>query len=304
MRGRRKLEIMNDVLKSNLHPKNDHRTRYDFDLLCQGTPGLKQFVRLNDYGEESIDFAHPQAVKCLNRALLKTYYRIDFWDIPEGHLCPPIPGRADYIHYVADLFEGKKNLKGLDIGVGANCIYPLLGQAIYDWSFVGADIEKKSLESAQKIIQQNHLEGKIELRLQANKDHIFTNIIKNDEFFDFSICNPPFHSSLAEASEGSQRKWKNLGKGKTQKPVLNFGGQGAELWCEGGELSFVRRMIRESQAFSHQVQWFTTLVSKKENLEGIYQELRRIKVVNVKTIEMGQGQKKSRMVAWSYGDKK
>jgi 23S rRNA (adenine1618-N6)-methyltransferase len=30
---------------------------------------------------------------------------------------------------------------------------------------------------------------------------------------------------------------------ETTKPVLNFGGHNAELWCEGGELGFVTQMI-------------------------------------------------------------
>lgn len=295
---------MNSVEKTSLHPRNQHRLRYDFKALTQTLPELGPYVRLNDYGDESVDFANPKAVKMLNRAILKHFYGVNFWDIPENYLCPPIPGRADYIHHVADLFESPKNLRGLDIGVGANCVYPLIGHSEYGWSFVGLDIDPVSVKSASAIAQMNHLEDKILIRQQAHPENIFKGVIDPQEQFDFTMCNPPFHSSLDEAMQGSKRKWKNLGKKTTQTPVLNFGGQGAELWCEGGEARFIKRMVDESVNYSQQCKWFTTLVSKKENLNWVYLALQKVNPADVRTIEMGQGQKKSRMVAWTYRSQK
>ena len=38
-------------------------------------------------------------------------------------------------------------------------------------------------------------------------------------------------------------KWQNLGRDPGGKgPLLNFGGQGAELWCPSGEVGFIRQM--------------------------------------------------------------
>lgn len=81
-----------------LHPRNLHGQGYDFDALMDTTPELKPFVRPNPYGNLSIDFADPRAVKLLNLALLRLHYGLSYWDIPEGFLCPPIPGRVDYLH--------------------------------------------------------------------------------------------------------------------------------------------------------------------------------------------------------------
>jgi 23S rRNA (adenine1618-N6)-methyltransferase len=89
--------------KSGLHPRNPHRFRYDFKELIKSCPKLAPFVSLNKYKSESIDFSNPEAVKILNLALLRHFYQLSYWDIPENYLCPPIPGRADYIHYIADL---------------------------------------------------------------------------------------------------------------------------------------------------------------------------------------------------------
>lgn len=295
-----------------LHPRNRHHGRYDFESLKKAYPELQEFVAKNKYGDDSIDFTEPKAVKALNRALLKKFYGVEFWDIPENFLCPPIPGRADYLHYMGDLLaeahagkvpEGKE-IRVLDIGVGANCIYPLIGHAQYGWNFLGVDINPLAIDSAQSILKQNpKFESEIELRLQPNPEKILQGALKVDETFSFSMCNPPFHGSLEEAQASTRRKWDNLGKRQTpkhEKQHTNFGGQGAELWCEGGELRFILQMIQESVAVQKQSLWFSSLVSREETLPAIYAELRRVKAKNFRTMDMAQGQKKSRVVAWTF----
>jgi 23S rRNA (adenine1618-N6)-methyltransferase len=293
--------------KAGLHLNNKHRERYDFKLLIGSLPELADFVKLNDYGDESIDFFNPAAVKMLNRALLKQYYEIEQWDIPEGYLCPPIPGRADYIHHIADLLrENDPNTIGeqirvLDIGVGANCVYPIIGNKEYGWQFVGSDIDAVSIASANKIIAQNpHLKGAIELRLQENSHHFFQGIIQAGEHFDLSICNPPFHSSQAEAQTGTLRKLSNLKQEKQSTVVLNFGGQQNELWCKGGEQRFIENMIKESKEFAASCTWFSTLVSKEENIRNAKKALKKVEAAEIRTINMSQGNKVSRIVAWKF----
>lgn len=299
------------VPAESLHPRNPHRGRYDFRQLITVSPELAGFLSINAYGDESIEFADPAAVKALNRALLIHYYGIKGWDLPAQYLCPPIPGRADYLHYLDDLLADGgvaptgESVRVLDIGTGANCIYPLIGHRTYGWQFVGSDIDPVALTNAQRILDANPgLNAAIELRLQKSRDAIFQGIVKADEFFELTLCNPPFHASFHEASAGTQRKWKNLGKVAAKSPLLNFGGQGAELWCDGGEEAFVCRMIAESAAFSEGCLWFTTLISKSASLPGVYRALRNAAVEDFRTIEMAQGQKKSRIVAWTYLDEK
>ena len=292
-----------------LHHRNKHRERYNFKQLTDTNPALTPFVKRNKYDDESIDFFDAAAVKMLNRALLKHYYNIEHWDIPPNYLCPPIPGRADYIHYVADLLSSKNNniiptgnkIKCLDIGTGANCIYPIIGINEYDWSFTGTDIDPVAFESANKIIELNpFLKGKIELRLQTSAANIFAGIIHKDERFDLTVCNPPFHASAAEARAGTIKKLNNLKRRKVTKPVLNFGGSNNELWCEGGLERFIKIMINESKEFADSCFWFTALISKSNYLENIYESLKKAGAVEVKTIPMGQGNKISRIVAWTF----
>lgn len=298
--------------KPTLHPRNRHQGRYDFPQLIKSSPELGRFLITNPYGKPSIDFADPEAVRVFNRALLKAQYGIQHWDIPADYLCPPIPGRADYLHALADLLaddnageipRGAK-IQALDIGVGANCIYPLLGYSDYRWRFVGSDIDAVALASAKAIVQANGLGKAIGLRQQSNRKHILLGLLSAEERFDLTLCNPPFHASRDEATRGSQRKWRALGKAdpKRKLPVLNFGGQNNELWCEGGEIRFVSQLVAESAAMGQQVLWFTSLVSKASNLPGIQAALNKAGALEHRVVEMGQGQKQSRLVAWTFKD--
>lgn len=293
--------------KPGLHPRNPHRAPYDFDQLIRSCPALREFVITNPFGNASIDFANPKAVKTLNQALLAHFYATSRWDIPPGYLCPPIPGRADYIHHLADLLASCNggvipsgaSIRVLDIGVGANCIYPIIGLREYGWRFLGSDIDQKALECAQHILANNPgLGAAIQLRLQEGSGRILKDLLQAGEVFDLSLCNPPFHASAQEAMEGSRRKCENLGlKGA---PVLNFGGQAKELWCQGGESAFICRMVQESALIPAKCLWFTSLVAKEATLPAVKRALKQAGAVEVRVIPMAQGQKKSRFIAWTF----
>lgn len=296
-------------VKYKLHIRNRNRERYDLQSLQEAEPLLEAFIKINKYGDESVDFTNPVAVKVLNKAILNHYYGIKNWDFPDENLCPPIPGRADYIHLIADLLaesnlgvipRGNKT-KGLDIGVGASCIYPILGVTEYDWTFIGSDISIESISSSKNIIQSNSvLHDKIECKVQENPKSFFKGIISPTDKIDFSMCNPPFHGSAEEAEMGSRRKVQNLSGKRAVKPTLNFAGVNNELIYEGGEFVFLRQMILESQEFDKNCFWFTTLVSKESNLKGVFKTLEKLEATEVRKIDLETGNKASRIVAWSF----
>lgn len=298
---------------ASLHPRNRHQGHYDFDALLAQSPALAAHLITTRYGERSIDFSQAAAVRALNAALLRLHYGITHWQIPEGYLCPPVPGRADYLHGLADLLASDNDgliprgdqVRALDIGVGANCIYPLLGHAEYGWRFVGTEIDLQAIAIAQRILDANPgFAGAIELRTQMQRGQVFASVLKPGEHFDVSLCNPPFHASAEEAARGSQRKWRNLGKptGKRAATPLNFGGQSNELWCTGGEASFVRRMINESAPLANAVRWFTSLVAKSEHLPALRKQLHKVGASEVRELSMAQGNKQSRFLAWTFLD--
>lgn len=308
-----KKEVGKIKVISGFHVRNKHRGQYDFEQLIRNCPELKPHVYINDYKKQTIDFSDPQAVKCLNKALLFDFYGLEFWDIPEGYLCPPIPSRSDYVHHLADTLSIYNNgkiprgnkLLGLDIGAGANCVYPIIGNQEYGWSFVGTEIDEQAIESAKRNISANkYLNGKIEIRKQKSVGCIFENIISEGEYFDFTVCNPPFHISAEEASKAASRKIKGLKKEGVGNIELNFGGKNNELWTKGGELEFIQNMIWEGKVFSDSVFLFSTLVSKKDNLGKIYDVLKKAEAKRVKTVDMNHGNKKSRIVFWTFLNKK
>lgn len=309
----------NSVSKG-LHPSNLHNQGYDFPALIKSHPALKAHVKTNKYHKKSIDFSDPLAVKTLNSALLKHHYGISGWDIPHGFLCPPIPGRVDYIHYVAELLNlcnagenaalKQAPVKLLDIGTGANGIYSLLACQVYGWHCTGSDIDPTSLDNVAKIISKNpSLEKGLQLRLQHDKNHIFEGIIKQDDYFDVSVCNPPFHLSQKEALKSNQQKASKLALSRNEKIIkaankgsatLNFGGQKAELCYQGGERNFLRIMIKESKVFGSQCRWFTSLISKIDNVTPAKKLLNKLEAVDVQVIEMKQGNKVTRILAWTF----
>ena len=272
------------------------------DKLCIVYPDLISFVFENEHQNKTIDFAKPEAIKALNTALLFRHYNVKFWDFPEINLCPPIPGRVDYIHHIADLLKVSKinkDINVLDIGTGATCIYPLLGYSEYHWSFVGTDIDKTSLKCAENIIDKNNVEKAITLRFQEDSAHIFKGIINEADKFTVSICNPPFYKSEQEALEATTRKLKGLKK-EGQTLFRNFSGTSNELWYIGGEKAFIHNYLYESSLFKDQCVWFTTLVSKKDLVKGMYNSLTKLGASDIKTINMGLGNKISRIVAWTF----
>ena len=298
--------------KFHLHERNRNREPYDLKALTTAIPALAEHVQPNKYGVNSVDFSDPAAVKLLNQALLHHYYGILHWEFPDGNLCPPIPGRVDYLHAMADLLRERffgnvptgKGVTGMDVGVGASCIYPILGIVEYGWNFIGSDISKDSIASAEQIVNANPaLHGKVEFRLQDNPRSIFRGVVDDLELIDFTVCNPPFHASAKEAEAGSRRKVRNLSGARGAKPTLNFSGIHGELICEGGESQFIRNMIRESRKIAHRVFWFSTLVSKKAHLDSIFRSLEDVKALEVKSISLGTANKSARIVAWRFLDK-
>ena len=318
------------------------------EKLCEAYPPLKSFIISPDSSAKAtsnsskkapsrptIKFADPNAVRALNTALLVADYDIasNYADIlPTDALIPPVPGRADYVHYVADLLcaeSGKipegPSVRGLDIGTGASVIYPLIATSAYGWSMIASEINHISVQSAGRIIQGNELENLIDLRRQESQKNIFDGIWEPNEEIDFIMCNPPFFPSLEAFQAENARKIKGLARGgmnkkKSRKEAIeakksefqsssssnNFGGTDSELWCKGGEVSFVRQMVDESKMKSYRRKflWCTSLVSRATNADQIEKYLRKTaQPKDIRRISFGAGKKSASILAWTFLDK-
>lgn len=71
----------------------------------------------------------------------------------------------------------------------------------------------------------------------------------------------------------------------------------------GGEVAFVKHMIKESLALRERVEWYTTMVGKLSSVSTIVGMLREVGVQNWAVTEFVQGTKTRRWaVGWSWGD--
>lgn len=280
-----------------MHSKNPFNSPYNFDILIEQNPQLKPFVYKNLYGTQTIKFGNNEAVKALNAALLKTYFGIAYWDIPDNHLCPPIPGRLDYLLHVADLIP-RKDVHLLDIGTGANLIYPILATQHFNWKTTASEVNLGSLSNAKEIINKNTAIRDIELRHQPFKRNVLDHIIHPGDFFDIVVCNPPFFKNRTEAHKNNKRKYQNLQLKDMNSQ--NFGGLSNELWYKGGEEAFIKIMAEESDKFKNQVHWFTAVISRKDNVRNIKRAIKKYNPSDMKVVTMEQGNKQSRFIAWTF----
>ena len=251
------------------------------DRLTDAYPALLQHIIIQTHtGRQTVNWSNPESVRALNSALLVADYGINpnYADmLPIGTLFPPVPGRADYVHHIADLLTRSNNdgdgnvpmgrqVVGVDVGTGASCIYPILATSIYGWRMIATEINPTSIQSARNIVTANALEDLIDVRVQERSSSIFDGVLHREEVVDFTMCNPPFYSSKEAFQAENARKLRGLSRSKKARrsdvvrsmPVdsattiesstgtsNNFGGNANELWCKGGEVAFVKKIIRE-----------------------------------------------------------
>ena len=272
-----------------MHAQNPYSDRYDLKRLATFNPELKEHIVSNPSNEDTIDFSDSASVYELNKAMLLADFNLDTYELPMGYLIPPVPGRLEYLLHIREFLseqfkiDGNTKLRGLDVGSGANGIYCILGTQHFNWNMVGSECDSNAVKIAK-----------------ANKSFLFKNVIQPSEQFDFTVCNPPFHTSKEDAFRGSQKKLNNLGREfDKQQVALNFEGHATELWCNGGEALLINRLIKESILFKNQVKVFSTLVSKTDSLANIDKQLKKAKA-NSYVIPMDLGNKKSRIVLWWF----
>jgi len=329
------------------HPRNAFQGTYDMARLTSAYPPLGPHVARGPTGRPTVDWADPAAVRALNTALLVADYRVHpsyAAILPAGALVPPVPGRADYVHHLADALRRAGALpsapvgpavRGMDIGTGASCIYPLIAASVYGWEMIASDVNPAALASARKIVASNGHRDLIDVRGQElSNASIFDGVLRADERLDFAMCNPPFYPSEDAFRAENARKRKGLSKkkgagrkGAKQRAAPaeaeteggattsnNFGGTRSELWCEGGEVAFVRRIVEESRRYADRCLLFSSLVSRKEHvaeIEGFLRAAptkgggrRRRGVRLVRRVSMGAGRKSATLLVWSFLDER
>ena len=312
-----------------MHPRNVFAaSNPDFAALAATHPRLLPYLVETKDGLHTIDFASWDATFELNRALLDACYGVKHWEVPRGHLCPPVANRANYVHWIEDLLALSRPasasasaagpaLVGLDVGVGASCVYPLIGASLNGWRFVGIDVTDVAVAGARANAAGNpairHLveirdartfrlagtSPTLENQTRTNEndsrgDSLLLPAMDEHETFAFCMCNPPFFDSDIQTEEARRRK----------NPGSDFGGSDAETSCPGGERAFTARLFEDSLALRDRVHWFTTMCGKKETVKHLRRALasRDARVAAVRTTVFRQGKTARWGVAWSFAE--
>ncbi|KAI6087733.1 hypothetical protein F4821DRAFT_103611 [Hypoxylon rubiginosum] len=291
------------VLRDDEYFKSLYTEETDFGLLGRRDP---EFQAVLQHGS-LLDFSDPAAVMQLTKTLLKVDFGLRV-ELPTDRLCPPVPNRHNYILWLKDLIDSSgpsyleaydpaRRVVGLDIGTGASLIYPLLGCAQRSaWSFVATDVDTKSLSNARANAVLNGLEPRI--RVVGRRDAVADPLIPLDELgiekLDFTMTNPPFYTSAAELAD--------LAASKRRPPNSACTGAPVEMVCAGGEVGFVRRIVRESLALHERVQWYTAMLGKQASLDVLIADLRGHGVTNYAVTAFVQGNRTRRWaIGWSFG---
>ncbi len=292
-----------------MHARNRFRDGYDFQQLVAASPLLAPFVKLNAYGDVSIDYAVLAAVAALNRALFTSAYGADELGCAARLFVSPVPGRSDYLHHLADPLAGRDPSaipRGPSVATRHRCrrqlrLSPSLAQA----ATAGASSARTSsvaCEWARKLAKANTaVADLIECRLQPSPTDCFNGVVVPGERFTASMCNPRRstyrpRTRPPQPDAAAESRW----------PPAS-GGAHVKLWwvggrtlCDGGELGFRAADDHQSSAVPDRCRWFTTLVSKSGIPASSLRGAATRKLADVKTIGMGQGQKQSRILAWTF----
>ena len=245
---------------------NDFRP--DFLTLIKEFPELKKYkLKQNEDNEDEFqfDWSNNELSLLMDKSILNYYFNIKYYDIPKGFLIPPIPSRINYINLINSIITKLikdidiKNIIGIDIGTGANIIYPILGYSIYKWKFICTEINKEAYNNAKLILQKNNLENNINIIKQNNKDNIFISILNRENKYIFSMCNPPYYNYENEIKL----------EDKKRDNEYNFD----EIYYKNGEFGFFQRYFEESICYKNNVFLYTILIGKKINAENIYNKL-------------------------------
>ncbi|KAK6191421.1 hypothetical protein SNE40_003115 [Patella caerulea] len=284
------------ALNRFMHPRNHYRNnKPDFSQLALKYPEFADHSTQDLNGKVCLDFKKANSVRILTQTLLKEDFDLNV-ELPDDRLTPTLSSRLNYIHWIEDIFgDSYKELRGIDIGTGASCIYPILGCKINNWSFLATDVNEKNLEYANKNVKGNNMQTKIQVVKVEEGTCIPQFVLSSDQSYDFVMCNPPFFADHMEAQAITTTR-----KVDRPDPPSMSTAEDCESIVPGGEAQFIKQMIQDSFQLKEKIRVFTSMVGKKINVSVIKEELKRRQISNFSTTEFCQGKTMRWGIAWTF----
>lgn len=277
-----------------MHPDNIYKTPPNFKELAINYPDFRKFVKQELSGRLKIDYSDPNAVKALTSTLLKKDFNLDV-SIDETRLIPRVPLCLNYLLWVKDLINVLKLDDvpiGVDIGTGNVCIYSLLA-AKMGWKMLATEVDKQNFKSASNNVVKNNLNNAITVKLVDNSNQIIKGVLDENKEFDFCMCNPPFFDYFEKPQNRTSRR-------RLIQSVASF--DPIEISTSGGELSFVKQLIKESSEIKHQIKIYTSLIGKKCDYLALKKELLKVSPKSFLFTEFCQGKTIRWGMAWTFLD--
>uniref|UniRef100_A0A8C7MDU6 U6 small nuclear RNA (adenine-(43)-N(6))-methyltransferase n=1 Tax=Oncorhynchus kisutch TaxID=8019 RepID=A0A8C7MDU6_ONCKI len=126
--------------------------------------------------------------------------------------------------------------RGIDIGTGASCIYPLLGASMNGWHYLATEVDDICFDYTTRNVEQNNLSDLIKVPQKT-------------------LLMDALKSAIGVNSRNSRRP---------PPSSVNTGGV-TEIMVEGGELEFVKRIIHDSLQLKTRL-WYSCMLGKKCSL--------------------------------------
>ncbi|KRX68248.1 Methyltransferase-like protein 16, partial [Trichinella sp. T9] len=310
-----------------MHPRNFYRNNPpNFAELALQYPDFRQHCAIDIYGKVNFNFKNPDAIRALTNVLLKKDFGLSI-EIPPDSLVPRIPGRLNYIHWLQDLAASHfpdESVRCIDIGSGASCIYPLLGAKVCGWKFIAVEKLPDAIECARKNVMKNNLQNLISV-VEVDGPINLYNVVEQlgaEMICSFCMCNPPFFDSQRKEGPG------NLSfPSRRPAPHSCTVGRHEEMFADGGEVHFVKRIINDSERLRKRVRYhkiflllyiftkhnhitfclfffgiYTTMLGKKRSLSIVKSMLRNINVTSMCETVFCQGKTQRWAVAWTFDE--
>lgn len=189
-----------------------------------------------------------KTLSALAKTLLREYFQLEVEFAP-GSLIPTIPSRLNYLLWIEDMSTAFKwsDVSGIDIGCGSSCIYSLLAAKKFNWNMVALEIDQENFSFAENNVQRNDMCGKVQVHLQSDRNVIFKELFQKDNSkkYNFCMCNPPYFENNGKLPMNRKRR---------REAKNEPSGNSTELVFEGGEVEFIKKIIKESVEFKDRVE--------------------------------------------------
>ncbi|GBM64651.1 U6 small nuclear RNA (adenine-(43)-N(6))-methyltransferase [Araneus ventricosus] len=115
-------------------------------------------------------------------------------------------------------------------------------------------------------------------------------MVENVENFDFCVCNPPFFENKDDMRKKSPR----------MREKLELFAKKDEIFSDGGEVSFVKQLLKDSLMLKDRISLYSSMFGKKKSFLEILKELQSVEGISYTKTEFCQGNTIRWGIAWTF----